>query len=120
MTDRKSLFFLSLFGLLHLQALYGLGARKMVINNIWPLGCTPGFTNPLDPTAICCNEAVNKLVRPYSEALPSILQNLQWNLTGVHFSVSNDFEFVAVVKKNPEKYGEEYPKLRNVFLSSKN
>ncbi|XP_058181334.1 GDSL esterase/lipase At1g71691-like [Rhododendron vialii] len=88
-----------------LAALYKLGARKMVLNNLWPMGCTPAFANPSDPTVLCCNESINKMVRPFSEGLPSILNQLKSNLSEANFSVLNDLQFVANLKSNPNKYG---------------
>lgn len=85
-----------------------------------PMGCTLAFANPSDPTALCCNERVNKMVRPFSEGLPSMLNQLKSNVTGACFFVTNDFEFLADIKSNPNnKYGE-YPELMlKCFLSSK-
>ncbi|CAL5354910.1 unnamed protein product [Camellia sinensis] len=88
-----------------LTTLYGWGARKFLVNNIRPLGCTPLYANASDPLAICCNETINQLVRPYSNKLPVMLKELQSNLSGAVFSHSNDFEFVEDLKENPTNYG---------------
>ncbi|GMP93682.1 hypothetical protein CsSME_00043408 [Camellia sinensis var. sinensis] len=73
-----------------LKTLYRLGARKFVVKNIWPLGCTPNF-----------------LIIPYNNSLPSMLNDLQSYLTGVAFSHSNDFQFVTDLMQNSKKYGME-------------
>ncbi|KAI7993754.1 GDSL esterase/lipase [Camellia lanceoleosa] len=88
-----------------LTTLYGWGARKFLVNNIWPLGCTPWYANASDPLAICCNETINQLVRPYNKKLPVMLKELQSKLSGAVFSHSNDFEFVEDLKENPTNYG---------------
>lgn len=85
-----------------------------------PMGCTLAFANPSDPTALCCNERVNKMVRPFSEGLPSMLNQLKSNVTGACFFVTNDFEFLADLKSNPNnKYGEHPELMLKCFLSSK-
>ncbi|GMP93687.1 hypothetical protein CsSME_00043413 [Camellia sinensis var. sinensis] len=71
-----------------LKTLYRLSARKFVVKNIWPLWRTPNF-----------------LIIPYSNSLPSMLNDLQFYLTGDAFSHSNDFLFVTALMQNSGKYG---------------
>lgn len=83
-----------------LQTLYLMGGRKFLVNNIWPLGCSPGYSS-----ASCCNETINKLLFPYNDTLPAVLMKLQAELHGSFFSCSNDFQFVSDLKSNVTQYG---------------
>ncbi|KAL7163683.1 hypothetical protein ACSBR2_039744 [Camellia fascicularis] len=86
-----------------LKTLYRLGARKFVVKNIWPLWYTPNFVNQSDPRVVSCNETINRLIIPYSNSLPSMLNDLQSYLTGAAFSHSNDFQSVTNLMENPGK-----------------
>ncbi|KAF7132954.1 hypothetical protein RHSIM_Rhsim09G0121000 [Rhododendron simsii] len=83
-----------------LRTLYLMGGRKFLVNNIWPLGCSPGYSS-----ASCCNETINKLLFPYNDTLPSVLMKLQAELHGSFFSCSNDFLFLSDLKSNVTQYG---------------
>ena len=84
-----------------MQKLYRLGAKRFLLNNIWPLGCVPGW----DRYGIGCNESINDMVRPYNDRLPTLLEELQSKFSGSVFSSSNNFQFVEDMKKDSTKYG---------------
>ncbi|XP_058183549.1 GDSL esterase/lipase 7-like [Rhododendron vialii] len=89
-----------------LKTLYSFGARKFFVNNIWPLGCSPMFMLNLPaPLINCCNETVNQIVLPYSNALPLVLDKLESSLPGSFFSYSDNFKFVRELKENVGNYG---------------
>lgn len=89
-----------------MQALYKLGARKMVVNNVWPFGCTPHYINSSDALD-SCNMTVNRYLLPYSTGIPGMLSGLASSLVGSSFSNSDNFEFVRDLKKNPATYGNQ-------------
>ncbi|KAG5532658.1 hypothetical protein RHGRI_027081 [Rhododendron griersonianum] len=83
-----------------LRTLYHMGGRKFVVNNIWPIGCSPGYSS-----SSCCDETINKKLFPYNDTLPAVLMKLQAELHGSFFSCSDDFQFVADLRSNVEEYG---------------
>ncbi|XP_058181343.1 GDSL esterase/lipase At2g03980-like [Rhododendron vialii] len=97
-----------------LKMLHKLAAGKMLINNIWPLGCSPMFSNSF----ACYNGAVNQKVLPYSMGLPQLLNGLKSNLTGALFSFSDNFAFVANLKQGPTfgKFKYSCMKLHKIYF----
>ncbi|XP_058181348.1 GDSL esterase/lipase At1g71691-like [Rhododendron vialii] len=85
--------------------LHGLGGRKFVVNNIWPLGCTPGFSTRQPDGENCCDEKINQLLIPYNNSLPQMLMKLEGTLPGFLFSSWDDFQFIADLKMNEAQYG---------------
>ncbi|KAF7133426.1 hypothetical protein RHSIM_Rhsim09G0121200 [Rhododendron simsii] len=83
-----------------LRTLYHMGGRKFLVNNIWPIGCSPGYSS-----SSCCDETTNKKLFPYNDTLPSVLTKLQTELHGSFFSNSDNFQFVADLRSNVEQYG---------------
>ncbi|KAE9451122.1 hypothetical protein C3L33_16975, partial [Rhododendron williamsianum] len=88
-----------------LTILHGLGGRKFVVNNIWPLGCTPGFSIGQPGGDSCCDEKINQLVIPYNNSLPQMLMKLEATLPGFLFTASDDFQFILDLKMNTAQYG---------------
>ncbi|KAI8539328.1 hypothetical protein RHMOL_Rhmol09G0173800 [Rhododendron molle] len=85
--------------------LHGLGGRKFVVNNIWPMGCTPGFSTRQPDGENCCDEKINQLLIPYNNSLPQMLMKLEGTLPGFLFSSCDDFQFIADLKMNEAQYG---------------
>ncbi|KAF7141174.1 hypothetical protein RHSIM_Rhsim06G0179900 [Rhododendron simsii] len=88
-----------------LTILHGLGGRKFVVNNIWPLGCTPGFSTRQPDGENCCDEKINQVLIPYNNSLPQMLMKLEGTLPGFLFSSWDDFQFIADLKMNEAQYG---------------
>ncbi|PIA34425.1 hypothetical protein AQUCO_03800206v1 [Aquilegia coerulea] len=71
---------------LRLTNLYLLGARKLVVFNIFRLGCTPGVVGSASPRPTTpCVEDVNNLILLYNTKLPKVITNLERILQGSTF-----------------------------------
>lgn len=77
-----------------------MGARKFLINNIGAVGCTPGFLNTFKPTTPCI-EPVNEDVQVFNAILSDVLTNLQAELPGSRFVVSNSFKLCLDIQASP-------------------
>ncbi|XP_042487903.1 GDSL esterase/lipase 7-like [Macadamia integrifolia] len=88
----------------YLQDLYNLGARKFVVFNVTPLGCTPAELYLKNLTSGCA-EDVNQLVSLYNEGLPDMLQELNTSLQGSTFVLGDIYGFLYDLSQNPYKYG---------------
>ncbi|KAJ4977849.1 hypothetical protein NE237_008629 [Protea cynaroides] len=87
-----------------LQDLYNLGARKFVVFNIPPIGCTPALINKENITSGCA-EDVNQLVSLYNKGFPSMLQELSTSLQGSTFVQGDIFASSLVLSQNLTNYG---------------
>lgn len=87
------------------QRLYSLGARKIVMFEIGPIGCIPSITRK-NKHAGKCVEDKNQLVSYFNNMLPTMLQNLTSCLEGSTFvnGHAHWLGYDAVI--NPPKYGK--------------
>ncbi|KAL1291666.1 hypothetical protein HN51_060202 [Arachis hypogaea] len=87
-----------------LQQLYKLGARKIILNDLCPLGCIPMYLNTRPHKGACVDE-INALVQHFNKRLPSMLQRLSSTLTGAVFVKGNIYATATEIILNPTKYG---------------
>ncbi|XP_042480161.1 GDSL esterase/lipase 7-like [Macadamia integrifolia] len=87
-----------------LQDIYNLGARKFLVFNIGPIGCTPALLYSLNLTSGCA-ENLNQLVSLYNEGLPNMLQELSDSLNGSSFVLGKFYEVSYDLNQNPYKNG---------------
>ncbi|KAL5153187.1 GDSL esterase/lipase 7 [Glycine soja] len=86
------------------EKLYGLGARKLIMFEIGPIGCIPSVSRKHLHKGDCIEET-NQMVTYFNERLPPMLKNLTSSLPGSTFVLgrSNSLGYDAI--KNPSKYG---------------
>ncbi|KAK6928038.1 GDSL lipase/esterase, partial [Dillenia turbinata] len=87
-----------------LQKLYRLGARKMAIFEIGPLGCLP-MVIKMFGTGDGCVEDINQMVTYFNGELKIMLSNLTSTLQGSSFVLNPAYSFTYDAIKNPTKYG---------------
>ncbi|KAK6928039.1 GDSL lipase/esterase [Dillenia turbinata] len=87
-----------------LQKLYSLGARKMAIFEIGPLGCTPSSIKT-HGTGYGCVEDINQMVTYFNGKLKIMLRNLTSTLRSSSFVLNPAYSFAYDAIKNPTKYG---------------
>ncbi|KAF5466291.1 hypothetical protein F2P56_016233 [Juglans regia] len=78
------------------------GGRKFAFVNLAPLGCFPLLK------AINAGECVDKitaLVKLHNKALPHVLQELESQLKGFKYSITDFYSIVSEIMNNPIKYG---------------
>ncbi|PIA63288.1 hypothetical protein AQUCO_00200957v1 [Aquilegia coerulea] len=85
-----------------LEILYNLGARKIVMTDLGPLGCIPSQRVKLFGQ---CIENYNGLVSMYNKLLPKTLATLRSVLPGSMFTTANTYDAIIDMTKNPSKYG---------------
>ncbi|GAB2300121.1 hypothetical protein Dimus_034160 [Dionaea muscipula] len=88
-----------------LQMLYSLGARKMVVFELGPIGCIPQVAATTQHQGRQCNEDVNYMISLFNDGLGNTLKNLTSTLQGSYFVLGglNGLGYDAVT--NPFKYG---------------
>ncbi|CAO2827183.1 unnamed protein product [Amaranthus hypochondriacus] len=95
---------------LQIKRLYELGARKIILSDIGPLGCTPFFTRSLRRTfnnsEICgCDENVNLIVSKFNDCLDTMFQNLTASLIDSHFILQRSYHRNYDLIMHPANYG---------------
>ncbi|KAK7295049.1 hypothetical protein RJT34_17952 [Clitoria ternatea] len=88
----------------HIKRIYDLGARKFVVVGVGPVGCIPSFIIRT-PQSQDCNEDINQKVKPFSDNLPGMLQELQAQLLGSLFVNVDTYNFFMKLRNSPEKFG---------------
>ncbi|KAI7982037.1 GDSL esterase/lipase 7 [Camellia lanceoleosa] len=90
----------------HLEDLYNLGARKIIIFQIGPLGCFPYIINKLKVESRC-DEDVNKLVSIFNDKLDATLKELSQKLVGSTFVIARTFDLMKSMIQYPTNFGFE-------------
>ncbi|KAJ4707214.1 GDSL esterase/lipase [Melia azedarach] len=88
----------------HLQRLYSLGARKIIVFEIGPIGCIPSITRKYKHKGQCVEDK-NRDVSLFNNMLPAMLQNLTSSLKGSIFvnGQAHWLGYDAII--NPSHYG---------------
>ncbi|PIM97918.1 Triacylglycerol lipase [Handroanthus impetiginosus] len=86
------------------QRLYQLGARKLVMFELGPIGCIPSNTRLYNPTGRCI-EQLNRLTLTFNTQLAQMLRNLESTLQGSNFVLAQSYQLAYDAMINPSKYG---------------
>ncbi|XP_058181347.1 GDSL esterase/lipase 7-like [Rhododendron vialii] len=92
----------------NLKDLYNIGARKMIVFQIGPLGCYPYIINKFKPTSRCA-EDINKLVSNFNDKLNVMLKELSEKLDGSSFVTVKTFDLIKSLILNPADYEMRWP-----------
>ncbi|XVF81791.1 hypothetical protein PTKIN_Ptkin15bG0184800 [Pterospermum kingtungense] len=87
----------------NLQALYQLGARNFLVNNVSPLGCVP-FKRHQMPNRTCSDE-LNKRISAFNELLPELLASLESSLSETKFVLGDLLKLFTDVYASPDSFG---------------
>jgi len=88
------------------QTLYNLGARKVLVSGVGPLGCIPSrlAKGSLDGS---CIASENELVVGFNAALKPLLLELTQTLPGSIFVYGNAYDAVLGLINNPNPEGKK-------------
>ncbi|CAI9758718.1 unnamed protein product [Fraxinus pennsylvanica] len=86
------------------QRLYEIGARKIIMFEIGPIGCIPSVTRKFKPSGRCV-EKINQLAITFNDQLATLLKNLTSTLQDSEFTLGrvHMLSYDAVI--NPSNYG---------------
>ena len=87
------------------QRLYNLGARKVVMFEIGPIGCIPSMTRTNQHNGKCVEES-NQLVAYFNDNLLGMLRNLTSTLPNSIFVHGHVYWLGYDAIMNPSKYGK--------------
>ncbi|KAK8477232.1 hypothetical protein V6N13_060901 [Hibiscus sabdariffa] len=86
-----------------LLTLHNLGARKLMVFGLGPMGCIP--LQRVLSTSGQCQERTNKLALSFNKAASQLLSNMQSRLPNANFKFGDAYDVVDDVIQNPNKYG---------------
>ena len=88
------------------QTLYELGARKVGVAGLAPLGCCPSQITKYNLTSGGCVEFLNDVSKQYNTALKKMLLELRAELKDLHLVYSNLYDPLLEAINNPAKFGK--------------
>ncbi|XP_022749059.1 GDSL esterase/lipase At4g16230-like [Durio zibethinus] len=92
---------------LQLTRLYSLGARKIIVVNVGPIGCIP-YERDLNPTeGDSCASRPNQLAQRFNTELRSLIEALSTSLKGSNFVYADVYRIVDNIIQNYRSYGFE-------------
>uniref|UniRef100_A0A0D9WU98 GDSL esterase/lipase n=1 Tax=Leersia perrieri TaxID=77586 RepID=A0A0D9WU98_9ORYZ len=83
--------------------LYGMGARKMGIINVGPVGCVPSVR--VSNATGGCNVGLNQLAAGFDAALATLMSGLAARLPGLAYSIADSFALTQITFSNPAAAG---------------
>ncbi|KAA8531219.1 hypothetical protein F0562_005867 [Nyssa sinensis] len=92
---------------MQLTRLYNMGARKIIVANVGPIGCIP-YQREIDPSAgDSCVVFPNELAQIFNIWLKSLVVELSTNLKGSKFVYADFYHIVENILQNYISYGFE-------------
>ncbi|XP_022737329.1 GDSL esterase/lipase At1g74460-like [Durio zibethinus] len=86
-----------------LLVLHNLGARKLMVFGLGPMGCIP--LQRVLSTSGQCQERANKLALSFNKASSKLLVEMDSKLPGASFKFGDAYDIIDDVIRNPYKYG---------------
>ena len=86
--------------------LYDLGARKLDLTGIPPMGCLPLERATNFRSVGSCNEEYNKVARDFNRKLQELADKLNRTLPGMRIAYCNAYDVVLQVVEKPSAYGK--------------
>ncbi|XP_050129782.1 GDSL esterase/lipase At4g16230-like [Malus sylvestris] len=90
---------------LQLRRLYNLGARKILVTNVGPIGCIPYERDTNLDAGDSCVEKPNQLAQLFNPELKSLLTELNANLEGSKFVYADVYGIVNDITRNHISFG---------------
>lgn len=87
-----------------MQLLHSLGARKVMVFGLGPMGCIP--LQRVLSTSGDCQEKTNKLALSFNQQSIQLVEELNNNLPNASFKFGDAYDVVNDVIANPTKYGK--------------
>ncbi|KAM0865660.1 hypothetical protein ACQ4PT_043128 [Festuca glaucescens] len=87
----------------HMKALYDLGARKIAVIDVPPIGCCP-YPRSLHPLGACI-DVLNELTRGFNKGVKDAMHSLGASLSGFKYSIGSSHAVVQSIMKHPQRLG---------------
>jgi phospholipase/lecithinase/hemolysin len=109
---------------LTVQSLYKMGARKMMVAGLPPLGCLPVQKSLRGAGSGGCVTEQNEAAERYNAALQKALSKLEADSPGAKIAYVDIYTPLKDMAENPKKYGEQcsssdlLPSKKNLTLNN--
>ncbi|KAI3964539.1 hypothetical protein MKW92_021222 [Papaver armeniacum] len=87
--------------------LYQLGARKISLGGLCPIGCLPLERSRNMLSGSGCNEDYNKIARDFNGKLSGLTDKLNQQLSGIRLVLSNPYDILYEMMMKPSQFGFE-------------
>lgn len=91
-----------------IKELYNLGARKMSIGGLPPMGCLPLERTTKLFSGSKCIEEYNDAAKDFNEKLEGLIASLNKELTGLRLTFSNPYDMLFQMIQNPKSFGKPF------------
>lgn len=89
-----------------LQRLYDLGARKIIVVNVGPIGCIPYERDTNRAAGDCCFDPPNEMAQLFNARLRDLVSELSSTLQGSKLVYADIYRIVDDIIENYASYGE--------------
>ncbi|KAI4334983.1 hypothetical protein L6164_013674 [Bauhinia variegata] len=104
---------------LQLTRLFNLGARKIVVANVGPIGCIPNQRDTNPGAGDNCVIFPNQLAQLFNAQLKSLILELRTNLQGSIFVYADVYHILADILQNYLAYGFENPSSSCCYMAGR-
>ncbi|XP_031498739.1 GDSL esterase/lipase At4g16230-like [Nymphaea colorata] len=104
---------------LQLTRLHEMGARKIIVVNVGPIGCIPYLRELYSPPADECAAQPNQLAQNFNVLLRGLVSELSENLPQAKFVYADVYRIVADIIQNYRSYGFEVADSACCFMLGK-
>ncbi|GJN21799.1 hypothetical protein PR202_gb09315 [Eleusine coracana subsp. coracana] len=87
----------------HVKELYVVGARKVAVIDVPPIGCCP-YPRSMHPLGACI-DVLNELARGFNKGVKDAMRGLGASMPGLKYSVGSSHAVVQSIMKHPQKLG---------------
>ncbi|GFP84714.1 GDSL esterase/lipase 6, partial [Phtheirospermum japonicum] len=87
------------------DAIYKLGARRVALFSLGPVGCVPARTLLPGAPITKCYGKMNKMVKDYNMGLESVVQNLGVRYPGAVGAFGAVYKTIQIFRADPKRYG---------------
>lgn len=95
------------------QTLYKLGARKVAVFGLGPIGCAPAEIAQFGTNGSACVDWVNNLVALFNNRLKPLVQELNRDLKDVNFTFIN---ITSISSEDPSAAGELQSRIHMQYM----
>lgn len=88
-----------------------MGARKIIVVNVGPIGCIPYLREMYSPPAGECAALPNQLAQTFNGLLKDLIGELSENLPEAKFLYADVYRIVADIIQNYSSYGMYHDRL---------
>lgn len=99
-----------------IQQLYGLGARKVIVTAVGPIGCIPYQLARYNGNSSRCNENINKAIVLFNSGLRKMVDAFNYGgLQGAKFVYLDSYKSSNDLYLHAASYGKKYTFLLRFF-----